>query len=68
MSSLLVIARHGELTLCVNVSVSKLIILFNRLSTCNALCEKRSAAIAFASNSLVYSALYLAGNKIVELK
>ena len=35
MSSLLVITRHGEATLCVNVRASKLSILFNRLSICN---------------------------------
>ena len=62
------ITRHGEVTLCVNVRVSKLIILFNRLSTYRALCGKRLAAIAFASYSFVYSALYLAGNMIEELK
>ena len=57
MSSLLVITRHGEATLWVNVRASKLSILFNRLSICNALCGKRLAAIALASNASVYSAL-----------
>ena len=37
--------------LCVNVRASKLSILFNRLSICNAFCGKRLAAIALASNA-----------------
>ena len=62
------ITRHGEVTMCVNARVSKLIVLFHRLPTCNALCDKPFGCNAFASNSFVYSALYLGGNMIEELK